>query len=184
MKNLRTLIASFLILTVSAANAQKIFTKNGNISFFSKSPIENISATNNQVMSIFNPQNGELAFSVIVKSFHFEKSLMEEHFNENYLESSKYPKSTFKGAVTDMSKINFKADGTYPVLVSGDLTIHGKTNKVNTPGTIVVKNGIPSANATFSVKLADYDVSIPKLVKDNIAEKIEITVNCTYDQKL
>ena len=182
MKNL-----FFVILIACSAlsvKAQKVYTKNGNISFFSKSPLENITATNNQVMSVLNTQTGEMQFSALIKSFHFEKALMQEHFNENYMESSKFPKSTFKGSVSDISKVAMAKDGTYPVVVSGDLTIHGVIKKVSTPGTLTVKNGVISGKSVFSVKLAEYGISIPKLVKDNIAENIEITVNCTYDQKM
>jgi len=109
---------------------------------------------------------------------------MEEHFNENYMESDKYPKAIFKGAVADISKVNFTKDGSYPVAVSGDLTIHGVTNKVSVPGTITVKGGVASAAASFAVRPADYKISIPKLVKDNIAESINITVNCNFTQRL
>jgi len=183
MKNILSLFVATIILA-GTATAQKVYTKNGNISFFSKSPLENISANNNQVMSVLNQQTGEMQFSVLIKSFHFEKALMEEHFNENYMESNKFPKSSFKGTISDVSKINFAKDGNYAVNVSGDLTIHGVTKKVSAPGSITVKNGVATANSKFSVKLADYNVSIPKVVKDNIAEVIDITVACTYDQKM
>src|SRR5437868_4715809 len=110
MKNLFCFVV-MLILSTGQLFAQKVYTKNGNISFFSKSPIENISANNNQVMSVLSVPTGEMQFSVLIKSFHFEKALMEEHFNENYLESNKFPKAIFKGAVLDMSKINLAKDG-------------------------------------------------------------------------
>jgi polyisoprenoid-binding protein YceI len=182
MKTLLSVAA--LVLLASTSFAQKVYTKNGSISFFSKSPMENIDAKNNQVMSVLNTQNGEMQFSVLIKGFHFEKALMEEHFNENYLESSKYPKASFKGTVADISKVNFAKDGSYPVTVAGDLTIHGATKKVSAPGTILVKNGVPSANSKFNIRLADYNITIPKLVKDNISETIDITVVCSYDQKM
>lgn len=166
------------------AAAQKYYTKNGNISFFSKTAIEDIKADNNQVMSVLNVPTGELQFSLLVKSFHFQKALMEEHFNENYLESNKYPKSTFKGTVTDISKVNFAADGSYPVNVSGDLSIHGVTNKVTTKGTITIKAGRITGTSVFVVALADYKIAVPKLVENNISKTIEITVNCSYDQKM
>ncbi len=167
-----------------AAPAQKLYTKNGSISFFSKSPLENISADNNQVMSVLNQQTGDMQFSVLIKSFHFKKALMEEHFNENYMESNKYPKASFKGIISDLTKINFSKDGSYTVQVTGDLTMHGITNKVSLPGIINIKSGIAAASAKFTAKLADYKISVPKLVKDNIAKVIEITVACTYDQKM
>jgi len=175
---------SILLLFTSNLFAQKAYTKNGSISFFSKSPLENIEAKNNQVMSVLNSQTGEIQFSVIIKAFHFKKALMEEHFNENYMESTKFPKATFKGTITDMAKVNFSKDGSYPVVSSGDFTLHGVTKKITTPGVITIKKGIPSASSKFSVKLKDYGIIVPKLVKDNIAEIIDISVACTYDQKL
>lgn len=165
-------------------NAQKVFTKNGAVSFFSKSTLENIQASNNQVMSVLIPSTGDLQFSVLIKSFHFKKSLMEEHFNENYMESDKFPKASFKGKINDLSKVNFTTDGSYAVEVSGDLSIHGVTQKVVTQGTLVVKAGVITAAAKFNLKLADYKISIPSVVKDNIAEVIEINLSCIYDQKM
>lgn len=175
---------AFVFVTGFAVNAQKHYTKNGNISFFSKTPMENIKADNNQVMSVINTQTGELQFSLLMKGFHFEKALMEEHFNENYVESEKFPKSTFKGTIADVSKIAFDKDGVHNVNVSGDLTLHGVTKKISTPGTITIKGGKISATAKFPVKPADYNISIPKLVKDNIAESIEVTVNSNFDQTM
>jgi hypothetical protein len=181
---MKNIVSIFLFLLAIQTQAQKIYTKNGSISFFSKTPLENISADNNQVTSVLNQQTGDLQFSVVIKAFHFQKALMEEHFNENYMESDKYPKAIFKGIIADIGKVNFAADGHYPVTVSGDLTLHGATNKVSVAGTIQVKSGSISAVSSFTIKPADYKISIPKLVKDNIAESINITVNCLYNQKL
>jgi len=178
------LSAAILIAVSFSANAQKYYTKNGNISFFSKASLENIQADNNQVMSVLNTQTGDMQFSVLIKSFHFEKALMEEHFNENYLESDKFPKATFKGVISDVSKISFTTDGMYNVSVTGDLTLHGVTKKITSTGTITVKGGKISADSKFNIKLADYNVSIPKLVKDNIAESVEVKVVALYDQKM
>jgi polyisoprenoid-binding protein YceI len=180
----KLLLASIMAFVFSAVFAQKYYTKNGSISFFSKTSIENIKADNNQVMSVLNAQTGDLQFSVIIKSFHFEKALMEEHFNENYMESDKFPKSSFKGKIDDISKVNFSADGTYPVSVSGDLTMHGATNKVSTKGNIAIKGGKITGSSVFTVALADYKISVPKVVANNISKTIEITVNCLYDQKM
>lgn len=183
--NTKQILATIAFILINhAATAQKVYTKNGNISFFSKAPLENISADNNQVMSVLNQQTGDLQFSVIIKSFKFKKALMEEHFNENYLESNTYPKAGFKGNVSDVNKVNFTKDGSYSVMVTGELTIHGITNKVTAPGTFTVKNSIANASSKFIIKLADYKIAIPSLVKDNISETIEITVNCDYTQKL
>ncbi|MEP7238564.1 MAG: YceI family protein [Ferruginibacter sp.] len=182
MKNLVFILASFFICT-QAIHAQTYLTKNGKISFFSKTALENIDAVNNQVVSIINSQTGDLAFSVLINGFMFKKALMQEHFNENYLESTKYPKATFNGKITDLSKINFTKDGTYTVTVAGDLTIHGITNKINTIAAINVKGKNITANSTFNVLAADYKISIPKLVEDNISKTIEIKTDCRYDPK-
>ena len=164
--------------------AQRVYTKNGSISFFSNSPLEDITAKNNEVMSVIDQQTGDIQFSVLIRSFRFKKSLMEQHFNESYLESDKFPKAIFKGVITDISGVNFIGDGTYPVTVSGDLTIHGVTNKVVSKGDILVKNGIPTAQSSFNINLADYKITIPAVVKNNIAKTISITVSCLYNQKM
>jgi len=135
-------------------------------------------------MSVINQQTGEIQFSVLVKSFRFKKRLMEEHFNENYLESDQFPKAVFKGKITDMSKVNFLVNGNYPVLVTGELTLHGITNKVTTSGNIGVKAGLITAESEFKISLADYRISIPAVVKNNIAKTILITVSCLYNQIL
>ncbi|MFN8250798.1 MAG: YceI family protein [Ferruginibacter sp.] len=180
----RILLAAVILCSLQAAKAQKLYTKNGLVSFFSGTSVENIKAENNQVLCVLNSQTGELQFSLLNKGFHFPKALMEEHFNENYIESNKYPKSTFKGTVADISKVSFDKDGTYPVTVKGELNIHGVTKAVSTPGNIIVKGGKATASSKFTVKLADYNITIPNLVKDNISQNIEITVDCLLDQKM
>lgn len=177
------LLIGFTIV-VMASQAQNIYiTKTGQVAFYSKTPLENIDGTNNEVSSILNTSNGELVFTLLVKSFHFERALLEEHFNENYMESTKIPKSTFKGKITNPTAVNFAKDGNYNVTVDGDLTIHGVTQKVTAPGTITVKAGKITAVSTFKIKIKDYGIKIPTLVADKIAEVVEIKVNCVYEQK-
>lgn len=180
----KTAMVAGLVLLSTIANAQKIYTKNGRIAFFSKTQLEDISADNNQVMSVLNTQTGELQFSVLVKNFHFKKALMQEHFNDSYLESDKFPKASFKGTIKNISTVHFKTDAAYPVAVTGDLTIHGVTKSITTPGTLTVKGGKISGSAKFNVRPSDYNISIPKVVRNNIAETIEITVACNYDLEL
>jgi hypothetical protein len=172
------LIASLVIFGVSA---QTYITRNGRVTFFSKAPIENIEANNNEVTSFLDTQKGEVAFVALIKSFKFQKALMEEHFNENYMESNTFPKANFKGTITDLSKVNFSADGTYPVTVKGDLTIHGVTKSIEAPATVTVSNGMISANSKFNIKVKDYNIKIPSTVVNNIAETIAITVDCKYE---
>jgi polyisoprenoid-binding protein YceI len=187
MNNNMKQVFLFFLISVACCNtgtAQKYFTKNGSISFFSKTAVEDIKADNNQVMAVINPQNGELQFSLLTKGFHFNKALMEEHFNSDYMESDKFPKSTFKGSITDMSKVNFTTDGTYPVTVSGDLTIHGVTKKLSANSTVRINGGKIAGTSKFIVTVADFGISIPKIYRDNIAKTVEVTVSCNYDQKL
>lgn len=182
MKKTAVLILVFCMAYVNCT-AQLYFTKNGKISFFSSTLLEDIKADNNQVISIINPSTGELQFSLLNNAFHFKKALMEEHFNADYIESAKYPKSSFKGTITNAGSVNFNADGVYKVTVSGSLSIHGVTKTVSVPGTITVKSGNISATSVFKVKVKDYNISIPAGVKNNIAEDIELTVNCKYEKK-
>ena len=176
-------LLSILITLGYSINAQKVYTKNGSISFNSKASLENIAADNSQVMSTLDIATGQLQFSVLIKAFHFKKSLMEQHFNEDYMESDKFPKATFKGNIKDF-KINLTKDGSYPVSVTGDMTIHGVTKNITSPGTIVLKGGVVTGNSTFKIRLADYKVSIPAVVKDNISETVDITVSCVFDKKM
>lgn len=182
MKNFLLIVITSLALT-NAGNAQNYITKNGTVSFFSKTSMENISAVNNQALSVLNSKNGDLAFSVLVTGFLFKKALMQEHFNEEYMESDKYPKATFKGNIAAISKVNFTKDGTYPVSVNGSLTMHGVTNKVKVPGTITIKDGKVAAAATFNILVADYKITISKMVENNISKSIEVKVDCNYDPK-
>jgi polyisoprenoid-binding protein YceI len=108
---------------------------------------------------------------------------MQEHFNENYMESDKYPKATFKGTITDISKVDFKKDGSYNVTVAGDLNLHNITNKITVPAVIVVKGNTISANTNFKVKLDDYKIDVPKVVENNISKTIDLKVDCNYEAR-
>lgn len=175
---------AFFISAAVFADAQNIvITKTGKISFYSRSKVEKVEADNNEVSSILNTQSGELVFAVLLKGFHFDRALMEEHFNENYVESSKFPKATFKGKVTNIASVNFAKDGAYPVTVDGELTMHGVTKTISSNGSVNVKAGKLSAFSKFSIKLKDYNISIPSLVGDKISEDIDITVDCKYEPK-
>jgi polyisoprenoid-binding protein YceI len=178
----KTMLAVLLLCSASAVFAQKYITRTGKISFFSATSLENIEAFNNEVAGAMDAKTGDVVFQVPIKSFKFERALMQEHFNENYMESSKYPKAEFKGKA-DLGGVNFSKDGSYSVKTSGNLTIHGVTQKVTIPGTIVVKGNTATINSKFSVKPPDYNISIPKLVEGKIAKVIEVAVNCILTQK-
>ncbi|MDB5222347.1 MAG: YceI family protein [Chitinophagaceae bacterium] len=178
----KQIVTLFIIsLFALSTSAQTYITRNGRVTFFSKAPIENIEANNNEVTSFLDTQKGEVAFVALIKSFKFQKALMEEHFNENYMESNTFPKANFKGTITDLSKINFSKDGTYTVTVKGDLTIHGITKNIEAPATINISGGKINANSKFNIKVKDYNIKIPTTVVNNVSETISITVDCKYD---
>jgi hypothetical protein len=172
------------ILISQTGFAQKYYTKTGRISFYSSAPMENIEAINKSTVVLLNAATGEVQFAVLMKGFEFKKALMQEHFNQDYVHSNKYPKSEFKGSISNNASINYSADGSYPASVSGSLTIHGVTKQIEASGTILVKDGKPSLKSVFNVLLADYGISIPKLYRDNISKTIKITVDCSLSAVL
>ncbi len=171
------------LLCLQGLNAQVFTTRHGQISFFSKTPMENIEALNNEVASALNTQTGEIGFAVLVKSFHFERALMEQHFNETYMESDKMPKANFKGKITQLSAVDFSKDGSYPVTADGEMTIHGVTRKISIPGTIVIKGGLLQVLAKCKVAPKEYNIKIPGLVADKIAASMDVSVDCKYEKK-
>ena len=176
-----------LLLLLSFFNAsaqQKLFTKTGMVVFFSKAPIENIEAKSNKLLSVWETSSGKMEFPVLMKGFEFEKDLMQEHFNENYVESDKYPKATFKGIMEDKKSISLDTDGNYPVKVNGIFTLHGVAKQITVPANIQVKNKIISASATFAIQLADYKIKIPAIVADNISKRILINITVPFYQSL
>jgi len=178
MKHL-TAILIFSLLTLTGYS-QKYMTRNGFIGFYSHTPIEDIKAVNNQVASVLDITSGDLVFQVIIRSFHFEKALMEEHFNENYMESEKYPNAIFKGKITNISAVNFSKIGTYEATVEGDLTIHNVTNKISTKGTIEIVTGGINATSKFNIVPEDYKITIPWIIRDKINKTLEVTVTMKY----
>ncbi len=176
---MKKLAVLFIMITLvfQYGNAQRYLTKTGQISFFSDSPMEKIEALNNQVNSVLDAKTGDFVFKVLMKSFVFEKALMQEHFNENYVESDEFPNATFVGKVTNMDAIDFSKPGTYDATVEGKLTIHGQTQPVTTNGTFEVKQDGIDGKSVFFVKLVDYNISIPGAVAGKIAEEIEVTVD-------
>ena len=181
MKKFKLLILVFVLATF-AGYSQKYITKNGYIKFYSETPMETIEAHNRQVNSALDIATGDFVFKVLIKSFEFEKALMQEHFNENYMESDKFPDATFTGKITNLSAIDFTKDGKYEADVEGDLKIHGETNKVKEKGTFEVSGGKIIGKSTFMVHLADYKIKIPNTVVNNIAEDIQVTVDVNLEQ--
>lgn len=163
--------------------AQKYFTKSGTIGFdaTSSSSPEKIEGKNRSATCVVDTKSGAIQFAVLMKGFAFERALMEEHFNENYVESHKFPKAEFKGKIKDTEDIDFTKEGTYSVKVKGDLSMHGETKEVETTGKLMIKGGKISTIAEFSVKLSDYNISIPGLVADKVAKSAKISVDCSLE---
>lgn len=174
------IVLALLLSAVSFAQ-DKFYTKTGKISFYSKAPLEEIEGKNKTVTAVIDSKSGAIQFAVQMKGFEFEKQLMQQHFNENYVESDKYPRSEFKGTITNNSDINYSKDGTYTAKVKGKLTIHGVTKDVETTGTLKINGGKIDANSTFNVLISDYNIKIPSIVKDKVSNSIKITVDCNLE---
>lgn len=176
-------IGLILSFALSAFN-QNYITRNSNVSFYSHTPVEDIKAENNEAVSVLNTTTGDIEFKIAVKSFHFSKASMEEHFNDDdYMASAKFPKADFKGKISNISVVNFSKDGVYKVFVNGNLTIKDVTKPVTSQGTITVKNGVITAAASFNIQRKDYNVIGQSFVQKKIAEEIQINVNCEYDKQ-
>ena len=179
---MKTTILLAMALTVSlAAPAQtKYFTRDAKVQFSASTPLEKIEAENHKGTSVIDASTGQVEFAVLMKAFAFEKALMQEHFHENYVESDKYPKSTFKGTIENIKEVNFKKDGSYPIQVDGQLALHGVTKNLRCNGTLSVKNGNPAASVVFQLTLADYNIAIPSLVRDKVSKVVTVTLDAEY----
>jgi len=166
----------FIVLTALfylPLQAQTYVTRNGNVSFYSKTPLEDIKAENSQAFAAVDLTKKSVAFTLLQRNFLFPKQLMQEHYNENYVESDKFPKAQFSGTFTgDIAN----RPGTYKVQVSGQLTLHGVTQPVTVPAELEMQEGKMTAKAAFAVKPSDYNIKIPSLVKDKIASQINIQI--------
>ena len=179
-KSIVSIILVFLIPGTNFAQG-RFYTKTGKISFFSSTKLEDISAVNRSVISLLDTKTGDIQFAALIKGFEFKKALMQEHFNKDYLESGKYPRSEFKGQITNNNSVNYTTDGVNKVTVKGKLTIHGVTKDVEVPGTITIKNGNLLVNSVFNVLIADHNITLAKVHRDNISKSIRITVEGTLE---
>jgi len=172
---------SVLILVTKGQDIQ--MTRTGKINFHAGTAMEDIDAANNEVTSIINKKTGDIVFNVLIKSFHLRRTLMEEHFNENYMESDKYPKSTFNGKISNLSSLSLDKDGTYKVMVDGDITIHNVTKKISVPAVITVTGGKISATSEFKLKVADFNIQIPGIVSNKISKEVNVVIDCKYEPR-
>lgn len=155
--------------------AQQFYSNKGQISFFSEAPIENISAINENVSAIIDSQTGGFAFRLKIEDFTFPNSLMQEHFNESYLESEKYPLSTFTGVIDNFSDLDLSTKQNF--VVNGSLSMHGISKDAQMKATAQMINDELHISSTFDVALEDYDIDIPKIMMYKIAEVIQVVVD-------
>lgn len=174
MKKIILVLAAFL--AVSQANSQIYKAKDGGteISFFSSSPLEDITATNKGAVVVLNSSTSDIQMRIAIINFKFKNALMEEHFNENYMESQKFPNTVFKGKINE--KVDYTKDGETKVTVTGKMDMHGVTKDVTYDGTITKKGNDISIATKFKVKVADYNIKVPSLYVKNIAEVVDVTV--------
>ena len=168
---------AFAITSVYTSTGQVYMAKEADISFFSASVIENIDAHNHACKPVMNVATQEILFKVPITSFNFKSALMQEHFNENYMESEKFPFSTFAGKIDE--KIDFSKDGCYKATVTGMMMIHGVSKKVTASGTVTVSGSQVILKSVFKIHIADYNIEVPALYVQTIAEDIEIRVDAT-----
>jgi hypothetical protein len=179
MKHITIILLAWMSI-INQAGQDLYACKNARISLFSSAPLEDIAAVSNAGTSVLNTTTGDVVFSVSIPTFKFKKSLMEEHFNSEYLESDKYPRATFKGKIQE--HIDATKNGTYPVTATGELDVHGVKQTRTITGSLVVDNGSISLTSEFMVKCVDHHIEIPKIVFHNIAESIQMKVAANYTQ--
>lgn len=165
----------FAIAAQQIANAQQFMTRAAHVDFFSSTPAEDISAVTEQGSAVLDLAANKIAFQIPIVSFHFEKALMEEHFNENYLESDQYPSATFQGTLDGLDT-NGEVGLAQAVTAKGTLTIHGVAVDRGMQGSATRTETGWILEAVFDVPTADHNIPIPKLVREKIAEAISVTV--------
>lgn len=173
---------SVMILTsgLSLFSQGKFLCNEGHITFFSHTAIEDIKAENKEVASVIDSESGEVAVIVKISAFQFEKKLMQEHFNENYMESERYPKATFMGKIANHGEIDYEKPGSYTIQVVGDMTIHGVKQQISeSAGMEVGADGLV-VRMKFMLDPSDYDIKIPKVVRKNIAERLEVSIRLEH----
>jgi len=171
-----------IITSAFSPTVGKLVSKTGHVNFFSHTAIEDITADNYKVVSTLETTTGELIYSIPMQSFEFEKSKMQQHFNSGkFLDTKQFPKSKFKGMITNLSDVNFDVDGTYKANVTGDLTIHGETKSLTENATITIASGVVTIDVVMDITLADYKIAFEKgKPSTNIAKTVKATIKTVY----
>ena len=185
MKSINYNLSIFILAVLGLLSSNQVFcqtsfsTKTAKINLFSTTPLEDVKAESNAGISVIVPKGKQILFQLSVKSLIFPRPLMQEHFNENYIESDKYPNAIFKGTLVE--DIDFTKDGTYPVTATGIFTVHGVAKQRTIAGKLIILNGNPAITCNFDVLCADHKIKIPKIVFTKIAENITISVHANYN---
>ena len=169
-------VFSLIVFNIQAQN--RYFTKDAKINFNSSTPLEDIVAESDQATTIIDIVKNEVAFSVLTTSFKFRRALMEEHFNENYMESVKFPKAKFTGKI--VSPIDWKSEKPVLVDIKGELTMHGVSNEITLKAQITPGLSKITASAEIKVTPEAFNISIPSAVRDKIAKEVTIKVDAIY----
>jgi polyisoprenoid-binding protein YceI len=177
IKEMKKIVILFFLGISSTAWAQKFAAESSYVLFYSHAAIEDIKAENKKSSSMFNTSTGDVVFAIPNQDFQFQKSLMQEHFNEKYMETEKYPRATFQGKISGFDE---KATGTQNATAKGKMTIHGVTRDVEIPGTMEMVDNKITLKSKFIIVLVDYKVQRPQLLWKNIAEQVEVTIEFTY----
>lgn len=163
-----------IILSLSVVvNAQIYVGEKSKIMFFSEAKLENIDAVNTVAKPVFNSKTGDFVIKAAQNAFVFKSALMQEHFNENYMESEKYPYATFKGKVKE--NIDYSKDGEYDITMVGTLDMHGVELPRTITGKMIIKGSTIIMDAKFDVKVADHKIKVPSLYVEKIAEVVQVT---------
>jgi len=163
----------------SAMSAQIYIAKSCEISFFSASPLEDIEAVNKACKPIINTATNDVQMKIVISAFQFEKPLMQEHFNENYMESEKFPNAIFKGKINET--VDWTKDGEYKVTITGKLTIHGVEKERTIDGIVKVKGQEITISSKFKIHIADHGIKVPSLYVQNIAEDVDVKLNAVLE---
>jgi len=178
----KILLLSLTFFSFFSFSQEKYISRNGQIQFIASTPLETIDPVNNHVSCVLDTENGNLVFQMKMISFKFEKALMEEHFNEKYVESDKFPKSTFVGRVQNWDDFNW--NGTEQnIVVKGKITIHGIEKEIIVKGVIETSKSTIFLSSSFDIIISDFSIEIPRLVRDKISETVKVEVNVTLKQK-
>jgi polyisoprenoid-binding protein YceI len=180
MYKVKYILVTLLLLSISSnVIGQKVYLATGGmVHFFSKTPLEDIEAETQSMTAVLTTVTNKIQFTVPMRTFKFDKSLMEEHFNEKYVESEKYPKATFKGVINE--NVDWSKDTVMEVTATGTFELHGVTREITEKGTLKIAGDKINLVVVFNIVLADYKIRIPKLVTKNIAEVIKVNLNCDF----